>query len=516
MKEGVASEQFEKEQERKKQERLLELEKLRIKRLERDRIAEALEQERRKQDLSRDSFSFKEWIEDERAFHLRQAKERAEIRLNEGRPKPIDILYKNMEVDLKYAFEIRPPHEILNGLDLTQLQELESDIDMYLGLCPQDEQFWASLKLLCSEQLATMTGKRDQVPADVVEAFEGQSLEQLKEMKREIEEQMKSGDDPEYWAVMSTRCNVLIAQMTLSKIHVEKLQQRLAQMEQKEGDEERQMLEAVLRGKLGNQPEQQQQQQQAEEKPKQEPQQVVAQQQQEPVKRKREKLILEDVEEEAALDDDLAGVDPAVLEEDLRIARLAEEARELELMLKKQEKKQQEEGQGDGPMLSELEMYRLEANKVMDEHEERFADEVESQQQQQQQQYMHRNNYSNAGPKKPLYFNRVRTGFEWNKYNATHYNADTPPPKVVQGYRFNIFYNDLIDPSVTPTFKVEQIPGNHDWVLLRFHAGPPYLDIVFKIINRKWDRDPKHGFKAVFDRGVLRLWFNFARTKYKR
>ena len=41
-------------------------------------------------------------------------------------------------------------------------------------------------------------------------------------------------------------------------------------------------------------------------------------------------------------------------------------------------------------------------------------------------------------PQKPKYFNRVHTGFDWNKYNQTHYDMDNPPPKIVQGYRFNV------------------------------------------------------------------------------
>ncbi len=48
------------------------------------------------------------------------------------------------------------------------------------------------------------------------------------------------------------------------------------------------------------------------------------------------------------------------------------------------------------------------------------------------------------------YFNRVKTGYDWNKYNQTHYDHDNPPPKSVQGYKFNIFYPDLVDRSVTP------------------------------------------------------------------
>ena len=53
-------------------------------------------------------------------------------------------------------------------------------------------------------------------------------------------------------------------------------------------------------------------------------------------------------------------------------------------------------------------------------------------------------------PRKPKYYNSVKTGFEWNKYNQTHYDADNPPPKVVQGYKFNIFYPDLINKAIAP------------------------------------------------------------------
>ena len=57
-------------------------------------------------------------------------------------------------------------------------------------------------------------------------------------------------------------------------------------------------------------------------------------------------------------------------------------------------------------------------------------------------------------PRKPKYFNRVNTGFEWNRYNQTHYDYDTPPPKVVTGYKFNIYYPDLIDKRSVPTYRV--------------------------------------------------------------
>jgi hypothetical protein len=81
-------------------------------------------------------------------------------------------------------------------------------------------------------------------------------------------------------------------------------------------------------------------------------------------------------------------------------------------------------------------------------------------------------------PRKPKYFNRVHTGYEWNKYNQTHYDHDNPPPKIVQGYKFNIFYPDLVDKSKAPTYSIEKDGSTGDTCLIRFHAGPPYEDIV--------------------------------------
>ena len=81
-------------------------------------------------------------------------------------------------------------------------------------------------------------------------------------------------------------------------------------------------------------------------------------------------------------------------------------------------------------------------------------------------------------PRKPKYFNRVHTGYEWNKYNQTHYDHDNPPPKIVQGYKFNIFYPDLVDKSKAPTYSIEKDGSTGETCLIKFHAGPPYEDIV--------------------------------------
>ena len=118
-------------------------------------------------------------------------------------------------------------------------------------------------------------------------------------------------------------------------------------------------------------------------------------------------------------------------------------------------------------------------------------------------------------PRKPRFFNNVQTGYEWNKYNQTHYDVDNPPPKTVQGYKFNIFYPDLIDKTKTPQYYLEQ-SDTPNTLIIRFSAGPPYEDIAFKIINREWEMSERHGFRCVFDRGVLYLHFSFKKHRYRR
>jgi hypothetical protein len=117
--------------------------------------------------------------------------------------------------------------------------------------------------------------------------------------------------------------------------------------------------------------------------------------------------------------------------------------------------------------------------------------------------------------RKPQYLNKVKSGYDWNKYNRAHYDRDNPPPKTVQGYKFNVFYPDLIDNSVTPKYALEAA-DTPDFCIIRFSAGPPYEDIAFKIVNKEWEIGRRAGFRSTFQRGILQLHFNFKRSRYRR
>ncbi|CAN0909346.1 CTN [Linum grandiflorum] len=119
-------------------------------------------------------------------------------------------------------------------------------------------------------------------------------------------------------------------------------------------------------------------------------------------------------------------------------------------------------------------------------------------------------------PRKPKYSNRVHIGYEWNKYNRTHYDHDAPPPKTAQGYKFNIFYPDLIDKTKAPTYTIDRDGSSDETCIIKFHAGPPYEDIAFRIANKEWEYSHKKGFKCTFERGILQVYFNFVRHRYRR
>ncbi|KAL6221059.1 hypothetical protein ACLB2K_008811 [Fragaria x ananassa] len=79
---------------------------------------------------------------------------------------------------------------------------------------------------------------------------------------------------------------------------------------------------------------------------------------------------------------------------------------------------------------------------------------------------------------------------------------------------------DVVFGTRTPIYRIEKDEGvdntNNNTCIIRFSAGPPYEDIAFWIVNRDWELSHKKGFKCTFERGILQLYFNFKRYRYRR
>ncbi|KAI3968580.1 hypothetical protein MKW92_033110 [Papaver armeniacum] len=487
-----------KSEKRRIKERMAEIEKVKKRREER-----AIEKAQHEQEMvmlarERSRSEFQDLVKKEKEFHFNQSKIRSGIRLREGRIKPIDILSKHLDDSDGFEFEIDEldePYMVFQGLTVKDMEELRDDIKMHLDLdraTPSHTEYWEALLVVCdwelaearkrdaldrarvrgeqppAELLAEERGLHSSIEEDVKKLLHGKTSSELEVLQTQIESQMRSGTAKvvEYWEAVVKRLHIFKAKACLKEIHTNLLCKHLGCLQNPVKSEN------------------------------------ILEDERDDLKPQADEDIMHDVEEEMVSEEEeeAGSFSPELLHDD-----------EIEEAIDPDEDK------------NELERKRqalhdnwvLKASKVMGdvvEGDAIFGSGAEVNLD--AQVYWWHDKYR---PRKPKYFNCIHTGYEWNKYNQTHYDHDNPPPKTVQGYKFNIFYPDLVDKSKAPTYTIEEVEGsNGETCLIRFHAGPPYEDIAFKIVNKEWEYSHKKGFKCTFDRGILHVYVNFKRYRYRR
>ncbi|KAJ1309131.1 hypothetical protein OPQ81_004807 [Rhizoctonia solani] len=533
---GISAQEAQQREAIRRQEAKEELERLNKRRAEREIEQQLREEEDARMQRLAESAQMAEWIAKEGDFQLEQERRRAGIRLKEKRGKAIDFLVLNLKFatdaggdiddglgldDIGLEIDFDEPYTIFENLSLEQTEELHDDIQKYLSLeqSQTNIDFWTNMMVVCKDRLdqlhSNTIGNNSSVESDISALLSGKTYEQLSQLQRQIQSKLSSGEpiDVDYWEGLLKSLLVWKAKAKLKSLHETVVRNRLEQLRKRQRDEAFQAQSELLAAATS-----------------------------------RNKTFGGDIHADAGKDVE----EPAVQEQDdtepyergmspelIDIGKLPYEERQVEiidivedlaqlftkrraitstLFVPKASKPEVVVTEGvvvdtGGASAADLEseaMYRAEAEKNMDEEEELYNLE---------ELIVNPTTYTwedKYRPRKPRYFNRIHTGYEWNKYNQTHYDTDNPPPKVVQGYKFNIFYPDLIDKSKAPTYKIVKEPGNEDTVLLHFTAGPPYEDIAFRVVNREWEYSHKRGFRSSFDRGCLSLWFNFRRNYYRK
>ncbi|TFY80751.1 hypothetical protein EWM64_g3261 [Hericium alpestre] len=481
-----------------RQEAKEELEKLNKRRAEREAEQRLREEEEVRMQRLQESAQMSEWIAKDGDFQLEQERRRAAIRIREKRAKAIDFLALNLRYinpdeeeeeelgdDAGLEIDIDEPYNIFRSLSPDQVEELHDDIERYLSLEQSDVNidFWTNMMVVCKDRLDRI--KADQrlgveaaaaVEADITALLEGKSYEHLVALQRQIQAKLSSGEplDTDYWEGLLKK---LLAK--LKTLHEVVVRNRLEQLRKKQRDEALQAQEELLEGVASD-----------------------------AVKGKAH-VIEPAAQQERTVAEDIEPYNRAMSPALVDITKLPYEERQIDIVLEADDTRalfeqrravagsrfipkaaqpiieEPDEEAPSGADLASEALYRAEAERDMDEEEELFNLEENIQT---PTSYNWEDKYR---PRKPRYFNRVHTGYEWNKYNQTHYDTDNPPPKVVQGYKFNIFYPDLIDKSKAPTYKMVKEAGNDETVLLHFSAGPPYEDIAFRIVNREWEYSHK-------------------------
>ncbi|KAL8680315.1 MAG: hypothetical protein Q9186_003497 [Xanthomendoza sp. 1 TL-2023] len=499
----------------------------------------AREQTRRNQ--AQESEQMRVWVSKEDEFVLRQSKKKAHIRIKEGRAKSIDRLAVTLDVidstkDLledegtDSDVEVVNPAGVFEGLGLSQLQELGKEIQSYLTLetNSQNRKYWDSLRIICQDhqiRLAPTPSQRragSSVSADIDRLLAPKSAEELASLKVQVTKKLQSNEpiDVEYWEQLLNNIAVYSAKAALNDLYKSVIDSRLEGYRHQQTDEaavSQQMLEVLLSRNY--------------------PAVSTVTTALDLSKELDPEPLLKLKPEDRALD---------TMDETQFLASIASDRQRVQKMgyfppraLQSDKAYRLPASRPPDPTVSApspfiaaanddfsqatTALYEREVARGVQENEEIFAGEEDVQSSSKPQWA------SKYRPRKPRYFNRVQMGYEWNKYNQTHYDHDNPPPKVVQGYKFNIFYPDLLDRTKAPTYRIEREngrrrgqsfapAGEEDTCLIRFISGPPYEDLAFRIVDKEWDYSAKRerGFRSSFDKGILQLHFQFKKVYYRK
>ncbi|XP_075060981.1 splicing factor Cactin [Mixophyes fleayi] len=509
----------------------LELQKVKQLRLEREREKAMREQELEMLQREKEAEHFKTWEEQEDNFHLHQAKLRSKIRIRDGRAKPIDLLAKYISAeDDDLAVEMHEPYTFLTGLTVSDLDDLLEDIQIYMELEQgKNVDFWRDMTTITEDEISKLRkletsgkgpgerreGVNASVSTDVQAVFKGKTYSQLQVISQGIESRIRAGGpnlDIGYWESLLQQLRAYMARARLRERHQDVLRQKLFKLKQEQGVESEPLFPIIKQERespndrpVNNEP------------MSGEPgtstsatvtEETVSAPEGEVKDGGGESVLMEeDLIQQSLNDYDAGRYSPKLLTNqelpfDAHVVDFEEDQQRLVLC------RQQLQVTGDASESPE-DIFIRKAKEGMDGDEAQFSVEIPVT----SKAYLWADKYR---PRKPRFFNRVHTGFEWNKYNQTHYDFDNPPPKIVQGYKFNIFYPDLINKRSTPEYFLEACHDNKDFAILRFHAGPPYEDIAFKIVNREWEYSHRHGFRCQFSNGIFQLWFHFKRYRYRR
>lgn len=415
----------------------------------------------------------RKFVADEDKFVLKQSKKKADIRVREGRAKAIDYLAFNLRYidtdrdifdddDDDAEIDVPSPESVLEGLNQAELKELDSDITSFhtLETSQRNRDYWKALLTLCEDRRQKLRGLDQEgravstVSSEIGKILGPKTFEQLEALEKQIKSKLRSDEqiDTDYWEQLLKSLFIFKAKAKLKNTCDAINESRLKELRRRY-PAKAEALESLADAASGT------------------PTVTVA--------NETHRIAKNPIAAIASSE----GANPPP-----GTARFAST------------------GAQDFSQATRA-LYEREVARGISENEEIFTAEeaVPS---------ASKPNWAEKyRPRKPQYFNRVQMGYEWNKYNQTHYDHDNPPPKVVQGYKFNIFYPDLIDKTKAPTFKIIREggrrrgesfapAGEEDTCLIRFIAGPPYEDVAFRIVDREWDYSAKkeRGFRSSFDK----------------
>lgn len=476
----------------------------------------------------------KKWVLGEDDFALKQMKRGAMIRVKENRAKPIDWLAANLKIieadptaydetfDEGQEFEMPVPFAIIEDLNLQSTVQLIKDIEEYSAIDSRqpNADFWQMMTILCAERQKKLTAAGaidhearviEPVSDDIDAVLKDKTYDQLVELEDKIHQMLNAKDsmiDVDFWSRLLKELVLRKAKSKLQEIHELVISERVRKLQKVQAAEalraQLQISSLISSGK---------------------------------------RQAAYSVSYDAAMDEPIPAISFEQFEDiGVTIKRYTkqeffkqleeqrEAVRNLGFVAMKQQKdraayvasayhaKSMDDHQSVETDPAQA-LYDKEMARATGENEENFATETPLP------------GNESSGRIKPRYFNRVMLGYDWSKYNQAHFTSENPPPKIVQGYKFNIFYPDLINAKKAPSYKIIRdeagksiehrealAAGESNTCIIKFQAQAPYQDIAFRIVDRQWDNSSHRGagFKSRFENGVLQLHFRFRKLFYRK
>ena len=246
------------------------------------RKQEAFAREQTRRNQLQEAEQMQQWVSQEDQFVLKQAKKKAEIRVKEGRAKPIDWLAVTLRVidptrdlldeDASDAeLEIVDPDGVFEGLNEIQLHDLERDIETYITLetNQNNREFWnvsylatfpssaakarQTMKTICkdrrqrSKTAAPENRVVSSVLSDVDRLLGPKTYDDLEILEKQIKSKLDSNEpiDVDYWEQLLRSLSVWKARAKLKHVYQSVIDSRLRGLRKQQEEEARLIREKL-------------------------------------------------------------------------------------------------------------------------------------------------------------------------------------------------------------------------------------------------------------------------------
>ncbi|CAF3340899.1 unnamed protein product, partial [Rotaria sp. Silwood2] len=420
----------------------IEIEKIKKQRLEREMQKKIREKEKEFLQRLKDAEYFRKWKEQEELFLFNQIHLRSKLRIANGQAKPIDLFIHYITND-DLSVGICEPSTYLNGLTIHDLEDLLADIRVYtekeqqqevrIKLHKYDVEYWQDITTITSDELSKLRKlsvelNNDQnihirqeninsvIFQDATEIFKNKTIQQLEQFGQCIRLKIENEKeiDIDYWESVLSQLEVHMARTRLHDRHQIKLARKFQKIKEEQS--------ISITSKMND----------------------------------NDFQFNEDLENKCLNEYEQGYFSPKLVnihdfDNDISKYCILEVDN-----LKKLKEQHQSIIKSDSIKSNDYDVFDELIRKIGSlTDDDLIINEVVST----DIQPLWSNKYK---PCKPRFFNKVLTGYVWNSYNRKHYDKDNPPPNIIQGYKFNIFYPDLIDKNQLPSCSLTVCENNRN------------------------------------------------------